>query len=64
MGGAVHPHVGELFGFARGKASLCCFYNAELDVRCVGHGDGFAFTGYDADLDVVERLMNEKSMCE
>eukprot|EP00969_Alexandrium_andersonii_P158725 7012605-Alexandrium_andersonii.AAC.1 len=49
----------ESFGFARGKASARCFYNAELDVRRVVHGGGFTFTGYDADLDVVENLMNE-----
>eukprot|EP00969_Alexandrium_andersonii_P145696 6443621-Alexandrium_andersonii.AAC.1 len=23
----------ESFGFAKGRASACCFYNAELDVR-------------------------------
>eukprot|EP00969_Alexandrium_andersonii_P373785 15484792-Alexandrium_andersonii.AAC.1 len=49
----------ESFGFARGKASACCFYNAELDVRCVVRGDDFPFTGYDSDLDVVEKLMDE-----
>eukprot|EP00969_Alexandrium_andersonii_P178527 7893496-Alexandrium_andersonii.AAC.1 len=43
---------------ARGKASACCFYNAALDARCVVHGDDFTFTGYDADLDVVEKLMD------
>eukprot|EP00969_Alexandrium_andersonii_P130974 5791630-Alexandrium_andersonii.AAC.1 len=48
------------FGFAKGKASACCFYHPELDVRCVVHGDDFTFTGYDDDLDVVETLMNDK----
>eukprot|EP00969_Alexandrium_andersonii_P341655 15101672-Alexandrium_andersonii.AAC.1 len=51
----------ESFGFARGKASACCFYNAALDARCVVHGDDFTFTGYDADLDVVEKLTDENS---
>eukprot|EP00969_Alexandrium_andersonii_P053302 2342331-Alexandrium_andersonii.AAC.1 len=50
----------ESFGFAKGRASACCYYNAELGVRCVVHGGDFAFTGYDADLDVVEKLMDEK----
>eukprot|EP00969_Alexandrium_andersonii_P286583 12668779-Alexandrium_andersonii.AAC.1 len=44
---ALHTSVLESFGFVRGKASACCFYNAELDVRCVVHGDDFTFTGYD-----------------
>eukprot|EP00969_Alexandrium_andersonii_P226501 10002226-Alexandrium_andersonii.AAC.1 len=44
---------------ARGKASACCVYNATLDVRCVVRGDDFDFTRYDADLDIVEQLMDE-----
>eukprot|EP00969_Alexandrium_andersonii_P324964 14359045-Alexandrium_andersonii.AAC.1 len=54
----------ESFGFAKGKASAYCLYHAELDVRCVVHGEDFTFTGYDADLDVVEQLMDEKFMCK
>eukprot|EP00969_Alexandrium_andersonii_P296044 13084211-Alexandrium_andersonii.AAC.1 len=50
---ALYTEALESFGFARGKASACCVYNAELDVRCVVHGDDFAFAGRDADLDVV-----------
>eukprot|EP00969_Alexandrium_andersonii_P030473 1329385-Alexandrium_andersonii.AAC.1 len=49
---ALRTETLESFGFARGQASACCFYNAELDVRCVAHGDDFTFTGYDADLDI------------
>eukprot|EP00969_Alexandrium_andersonii_P163465 7225352-Alexandrium_andersonii.AAC.1 len=49
----------ESFGYARGKASACCFYNAALDVRCVVHGDDFAFAGYDADHDIAEKLIGE-----
>eukprot|EP00969_Alexandrium_andersonii_P299948 13259909-Alexandrium_andersonii.AAC.1 len=56
--GALYTEALESFGFARGRASACCFYNAELDVRRAVHGDDFAFTGYDADLDVVEKLMD------
>eukprot|EP00969_Alexandrium_andersonii_P113533 5018065-Alexandrium_andersonii.AAC.1 len=47
-----------------GKASACCFSNAELDVRRVAHGGDVTFTGYDADLDIAEKLMREKFMCE
>eukprot|EP00969_Alexandrium_andersonii_P002261 99013-Alexandrium_andersonii.AAC.1 len=54
----------ESFGFARGKASACCFYNAELDARCVVHGDDFTSAGYDADLDIVEKQMDEKFLCK
>eukprot|EP00969_Alexandrium_andersonii_P287305 12701497-Alexandrium_andersonii.AAC.1 len=52
------------FGLARGKASKRCVYNAELDARCVVHGGDFAFTGYDADLDIAEKLMDEQFMCK
>eukprot|EP00969_Alexandrium_andersonii_P181717 8030346-Alexandrium_andersonii.AAC.1 len=54
----------ESSGFARGRASARCFYNAELGARCVARGDDFAFTGYDADLDIAEKHMDEKFMCE
>eukprot|EP00969_Alexandrium_andersonii_P058299 2567729-Alexandrium_andersonii.AAC.1 len=49
---ALRASVLESFGFAPGKASACCFYSAELDVRCVVRGDDFTFAGYDVDLDV------------
>eukprot|EP00969_Alexandrium_andersonii_P200310 8848201-Alexandrium_andersonii.AAC.1 len=49
---ALYTEALESFGFSRGKASACCFYNAELDVRCVVRGDDFAFAGCDPDLDV------------
>eukprot|EP00969_Alexandrium_andersonii_P297159 13131640-Alexandrium_andersonii.AAC.1 len=51
---ALRTSISESLGFVRGKASACCFYNAELDVWCVVHGDDFTFAGYDMDLDVVE----------
>eukprot|EP00969_Alexandrium_andersonii_P252922 11178587-Alexandrium_andersonii.AAC.1 len=57
---ALHTETLESFGFARSKASACCFYDAELDARCVVHGDDFTFAGCDADLDIVEKQMDEK----
>eukprot|EP00969_Alexandrium_andersonii_P097605 4310109-Alexandrium_andersonii.AAC.1 len=44
--------------------AACCFYNAELDVRCAARRGDFAFTGYDADLDIAAKLMGEKFMCK
>eukprot|EP00969_Alexandrium_andersonii_P211875 9357592-Alexandrium_andersonii.AAC.1 len=41
--GALCTSVLESFGFVRGKASACCFYNAKLDVRRVVHGGVFTF---------------------
>eukprot|EP00969_Alexandrium_andersonii_P106999 4719146-Alexandrium_andersonii.AAC.1 len=49
----------ESVGFARGKASSCCFYDAGLDVRCDVRCDDFTFTGYDEDLDIAKEQMNE-----
>eukprot|EP00969_Alexandrium_andersonii_P268187 11851065-Alexandrium_andersonii.AAC.1 len=43
--GALRTFALERVGFVRGKASACCFYNAELDVRCVVHVDDFTFYG-------------------
>eukprot|EP00969_Alexandrium_andersonii_P277473 12265039-Alexandrium_andersonii.AAC.1 len=57
--GALRTETLESFGFARGEASACCFCNAELDVRCAVHADDFTFACYGADLDIVERLMDE-----
>eukprot|EP00969_Alexandrium_andersonii_P065247 2873739-Alexandrium_andersonii.AAC.1 len=37
---------------------------SELGVRRVVHGDDFAFAGYDADLDIVEKQMDEKFVCK
>eukprot|EP00969_Alexandrium_andersonii_P069565 3068724-Alexandrium_andersonii.AAC.1 len=47
------------FGLARVKVSARCFYNAAVGARCVVHGDDFTFTGHDADLDIVEKRMDE-----
>eukprot|EP00969_Alexandrium_andersonii_P098330 4340185-Alexandrium_andersonii.AAC.1 len=54
----------EGFGVVRGKASVCSFHNAALDARRVVHGVNFSFAGDDADLDVVDKMMDEKLMCE
>eukprot|EP00969_Alexandrium_andersonii_P167053 7382872-Alexandrium_andersonii.AAC.1 len=62
--GALRAKTLESFGFARGNASACCFYNAALGARRVVRGDDFACAGYDADLDVVEKLMGEKFVCK
>eukprot|EP00969_Alexandrium_andersonii_P028777 1256879-Alexandrium_andersonii.AAC.2 len=51
-----------LLGGRQGPALF--FYHAALGVRCVVHGDDFTFTGYDADLDVVEKLVEEKLVCK
>eukprot|EP00969_Alexandrium_andersonii_P305898 13522089-Alexandrium_andersonii.AAC.1 len=58
--GALCTEILESFGLARGEASACCFYQSGLDVRCVVHGGDFTFAGYDADLDIVEKLTDEK----
>jgi hypothetical protein len=47
-------------GFARGKASPCCYFNAELNVRCIVHGDDFVLTGRAGALDQVKVGMHER----
>jgi hypothetical protein len=47
-------------GFARGRASPCCYYCAALDVRCIVHGDDFVLTGSAAALDEVKAGMHER----
>jgi hypothetical protein len=47
-------------GFARGRASPCCYFNAQLRVRCIVHGDDFVLTGRAGDLDVVKARMHER----
>eukprot|EP00969_Alexandrium_andersonii_P280470 12399645-Alexandrium_andersonii.AAC.1 len=42
--GGLRTSVSESFGYARGRASSCCFYNAELDVRRVARRGDFTFT--------------------
>ncbi len=38
-------------GFARGRASPCCYFHAALGVRCIVHGDDFVLTGRPHPLD-------------
>ncbi len=47
-------------GFARGRASSCCYFNAALDVRCIVHGDDFVLTGHALALDEVKARMHER----
>eukprot|EP00969_Alexandrium_andersonii_P022648 991135-Alexandrium_andersonii.AAC.1 len=52
---ALYTATSQGFGFVTGKASACCFYRPDRDLRCVVHGGDFTFAGYDPDLDWVEK---------
>ena len=43
---------------------MCCFCHPGRDVRCVAHGDDFAFTGHDADLDWIQKQMESRFLCK
>ena len=47
-------------GFAKGRASPCCYYHAALDVRCIVHGDDFVLTGSSGALDEVKAGMHKR----
>ena len=47
-------------GFAKGRASPCCYFHAKLEVRCIVHGDDFVLTGRAAALDEVKAGMHER----
>jgi hypothetical protein len=47
-------------GFARGRASPCCYYHAALGVRCIVHGDDFVLTGRAHALDEVRASMHKR----
>ena len=47
----------ESVGFSRGVSAPTVFFNPELEVRCVVHGDDFTFLGAEDDLDVVTEHM-------
>jgi hypothetical protein len=47
-------------GFAKGRASPCCYYHAALDVRCIVHGDDFVLTGSAGALDEVKAGMHKR----
>jgi hypothetical protein len=47
-------------GFAKGRASPCCYYHATLGVRCIVHGDDFVLTGSAEALDEVKVGMHKR----
>jgi hypothetical protein len=47
-------------GFAKGRASPCCFFHAGLGVRCIVHGDDFVLSGTASALDEVKARMHER----
>jgi hypothetical protein len=47
-------------GFAKGRASPCCYYHAALGVRCIVHGDDFVLSGRAAALDEVKAGMHAR----
>jgi hypothetical protein len=47
-------------GFAKGKASPCCYFHPRLGVRCIVHGDDFVLTGRVQALDEVKAGMHER----
>ena len=47
----------ESVGLYRGASAPTVFYNAELEVRCVVHGDDFAVLGAENDLNAVTEQM-------
>ena len=61
---ALYTQTLEAMGFTRGKASACCFYHSGWGLRCVVHGDDFAFTGTDEALAWVQKKMEEAFLCK
>ena len=47
-------------GFAKGRASPCCFFHVRLGVRCIVHGDDFVLSGTAGALDEVKARMHER----
>jgi hypothetical protein len=47
-------------GFAKGRASPCCYFHAQLGVRCIVHGDDFVLSGSAAALDEVKAGMHKR----
>jgi hypothetical protein len=47
-------------GFAKGRASPCCYFHAALGVRCIVHGDDFVLSGSAAALDSVKASMHAR----
>ena len=61
---AFYTEVLTDLGFARGKASSCCFLHSGRGIRAVVHGDDFTLTGVDADLDWIQAKMEEHFLCK
>ena len=49
----------EETGFKRGRSAPTVFFNEKTQVRGVVHGDDFTFLGYDEELDMVTKHMQE-----
>ncbi len=47
-------------GFAKGRASPCCFFHAGLGVRCIVHGDDFVLRGTAIALHQVKARLHER----
>jgi hypothetical protein len=47
-------------GFAKGRASPCCYFHEGLGVRCIVHGDDFVLSGRAGALDEVKAGMHER----
>ena len=47
-------------GYEQGKANLCLFYNFELDVSVMVHGDDFVAVGLDKHLDSIKTALSDK----
>jgi hypothetical protein len=47
-------------GFAKGRASPCCYHHAGLGVRCIVHGDDFVLSGSAGALDEVKLGMHKR----
>ena len=50
----------ETQGFAKGKASPCCFYEPKRKLRCVVHGDDFTILGDRKHLDWFRERMKKR----
>ena len=46
-------------GFRRGRSNACAFYHPKLQVRCIVHGDDFAMTGTERDLQQIQAAMEK-----
>ena len=47
-------------GYEQGKANPCLFYQSELDVSVMVHGDDFVAVGPDKHLDSIKKNLSDK----